>query len=67
MKTKTISKIGMQPEEKYMRDAEFHALVDLLEAAIYNAQYTPSEIREAAILAATHYELRRIPEMRTFE
>jgi hypothetical protein len=46
------------PEERYHRDAQFKALVDLMQAMIGAAQYTPTEIREAALLAAVrHAEL----------
>lgn len=37
--------------ERYLRDAEFHALVDTLHAQIQHAKFTPTEIREAAMLA----------------
>lgn len=45
------------PEQRYCHDATFKMLVDLLEQQIHNAQYTPSEIRAAAMLAAIHYEI----------
>jgi hypothetical protein len=51
----------LSPDERYLRDPMFRALVDVLEAQIHNAQYTPSELREAVILAATRYEMRRPP------
>ena len=44
------------PQEKYMHDADYRALVDLLENAIHRCQYTPSEIREAALFACIRYE-----------
>lgn len=47
------------PEEKYKNDVEYHQLVDLLESFIHNAQFTPSEIREAAIFACIKYESRK--------
>lgn len=47
----------MPPEERYLRDAEFHALVDLLYGFIVRCQYTPTELREAAILAATRHAM----------
>jgi hypothetical protein len=45
------------PEQKYMHDDEYHFLVDLLENFIRRNQYTPSEIREAAMFAYIKYEM----------
>lgn len=44
---------------KYEQDPEFRALVDFLHHRIAIAEYTPTELREACILAATHYESAR--------
>lgn len=44
-------------ESKYLNDAEFHTLVDSMEAFIHHARYTPSEMREAAMLASIHFEI----------
>jgi hypothetical protein len=44
-------------EERYHNDPVFHTLVDHLYNLIANAQCTPSELREALILAATKYEM----------
>ena len=49
----------MLAEERYERDVMFHSMVDTMIAAIENLQLTPSEIREAATLAALKYEQRR--------
>jgi hypothetical protein len=45
--------------ERYQRDPEFNRLVDMMQAMIHQAQFSPSELREAAVLAATMYEERR--------
>lgn len=52
-------------KHRYMTDAHFKMFVDVLENLIHQAQYTPSEIREAAIMAATNYEMHNT-RRRTF-
>lgn len=49
----------LTPEERYHRDPMFHALVDMFRGAIMNADYTPTEIREAAMLACIIVERYR--------
>jgi len=48
------------PKEKYMNDPEYHQLVDMLESFIDRARFTPSELREAAVLASINYEMRHV-------
>ena len=48
------------PEQRYRTDAMFRNVVDSLEALIHHAQLTPSEIREAATLAAINYEMHTV-------
>ncbi len=48
------------PREKYMNDPEYHQLVQMLESFIERAQFTPSELREAAMLASINYEMRHV-------
>lgn len=48
------------PEEKYANDPMYHALVDTLEYMIHKAEFTPSEIREAAMFACIRYEEKTI-------
>jgi len=50
------------PKEKYMNDPEYHHLVCMLESLIEQARFTPSEMREACILASINYEMRHIRE-----
>lgn len=50
------------PKEKYMNDPEFHHLVSMLESLIERARFTPSELREACVLASINYEMRHIRE-----
>ena len=50
-------RVLMSPEERYQCDPWFHRLVDMLTHFIIEAKFTPSELREAAILAAIRYEL----------
>jgi hypothetical protein len=52
-----------RPEDRYQRDPVFHALVDLLSSMLEeNAmhQWTPTELREAVMLAACMYEYRHV-------
>jgi len=49
-------------EFRYLHDPMVKALVDSLEHSIHELQFTPSEIRECAMLAAVHYEQRRPPQ-----
>jgi len=51
------------PKEKYMNDPEYNYLVNTLEKMIEQARFTPSELREAVILACINYEMRHVREM----
>ena len=44
----------------YLNDANYHRLVDTLLELIHECQFTPSEIRTAAMLASIMYEERRV-------
>ena len=44
--------------DRYLRDPMIHALVSYLESAIASLQFTPTEIRECAMLAAERHEMR---------
>ncbi len=45
-------------DQNYLMNAEYKMLVDYMEKAIREHQYSPSEMREAAMLACVHYEMR---------
>ena len=45
-----------------MNDPEYHHLVQMLEDFIDMARFTPSELREAAVLACINYEMRHFRE-----
>lgn len=47
--------------EKYENDQSYRQFVDMLTALIHQAEFTPSEIREACMLACIRHEhYRRI-------
>ena len=48
------------PEFRYRTDVKFKQLVDLLTHFVFKAEFTPSEVREAALLACIHYEHVRL-------
>ena len=50
------------PREKYQNDPEYNHLVNTLEQLIEQARFTPSELREACILASINYEMRHVRE-----
>lgn len=50
----------MTPRERYHNDVYFHALVSMMMAHIESGQYTPTEIREAALLAYIIYNEERV-------
>ena len=47
------------PNEKYENDHIYRQLVDMLTALIHQAEFTPSEIREACMLACIRCERYR--------
>ena len=44
---------------RYNHDPAFKKIVDMIEYQLHCASYTPSELREAVLLAATNFEMRR--------
>lgn len=57
----------LSPRDRYHVDVSFRQLVDIMEHYLYTCQYTPTEMREAAILAAIHYETKRGPSLIVIE
>ena len=55
----------MNPEESYKYDATFHSVVDLMRAHLSVYEITPSELRQAAMLAATMHESQRVKPLFT--
>lgn len=51
------------PEERYASDVAFRQLVDIIEHFIHRAEYTPSEIRDASMLACIRYEMSHVRRM----
>ncbi|MFA6309820.1 MAG: hypothetical protein WC677_08865 [Clostridia bacterium] len=48
------------PRDKYLNDVKYKMLVDMMIASIDDCNYTPSEMREASVLASILYEERHI-------
>jgi hypothetical protein len=48
----------LTPQERYLRDPQFAHMVNTFLQAIEELKYTPTEIREAAMLAAVMYSQR---------
>lgn len=48
----------MSAEDRYRYDPVFSQLVDMIYAGIVDHQFTPTEVRDAAMLAAMKYEMK---------
>lgn len=46
---------------RYRNDPTYHAVVQYLESILHEMRLTPGELRDAAMLAAIHFEQRRMP------
>ncbi len=51
------------PREKYLHDVHYHAAVDSMVNLIHQCKYTPSELREMAVLASIIYEEQQVREV----
>lgn len=51
--------LSVKVEERYQNDVAFHAMVDMMRHYIEQLALTPSEVREASMLACFQYEQRR--------
>ena len=51
------------PHERYYQDPDFRALVDMMVSYIATCKYTPSEMREASLLACIKWESIKPPEI----
>lgn len=49
-------------QARFERDVHFRSLVSMLEATLHAHQFSPSELRDACLLAATRYEMRAYPQ-----
>ena len=58
--------MSMKMRERYATDPVFHAMVDALHSWIERGDTTPTEVREAAMLAQIMYEERRRPRPMIF-
>lgn len=52
------------PRDKYQNDPYYRTLIDLMLEMIYKCQFTPSEMRKAAMLASIKYEEMNIRKLR---
>ena len=41
---------------RFMHDPHFHSLVEMMTKYLVEHRFSPSEMREAAVLACVHYE-----------
>lgn len=52
------------PYERYHNDPAFKNLVEMMTHQIFSCNFTPSEMREAAIMASINYEMMNVNKTR---
>jgi len=52
--------MNQSARERYCNDIAYKQIVDMMTHMIHSNQFTPSEMREAAILASINYEMMHI-------
>ena len=52
--------MSQSAKDRYMNDPEYHYLVDIMESMIAKNQFTPSEMRDAAVMASINYQRNRM-------
>jgi len=50
----------MTPDKKYQNDPAYRQFVDMVRYQLRQSNYTPTEIREACILACTMHEMETV-------
>jgi hypothetical protein len=53
-----MSPFPNSPFDRYERDPSFRHLVDAIEMLLHEAKFTPTEVREAGIVACVRFEER---------
>jgi hypothetical protein len=53
----------LSPADRYKDDPVFRQLVDVIQMVLHDAVMTPTEVREAAVLACCQYEMLTIRPM----
>jgi hypothetical protein len=50
----------MSAQQRYLNDPQYAKLVDTMVQLINTNQFTPSELREAAVMASIKYEMNHV-------